>query len=39
VELNAEPTPLTDQATYVLAGEAGVILPQLVANVQEMRCA
>jgi NAD-dependent deacetylase len=37
VEVNAEPTPLTTQATYVLAGAAGVMLPQLVLRVREMR--
>jgi NAD-dependent deacetylase len=30
VEINPEATPLTPQATYVLAGPSGVVLPQLV---------
>ena len=30
VEVNPEATPLTPQATYVLAGPSGVVLPQLV---------
>jgi NAD-dependent deacetylase len=31
VEINADPTPLTERATHVLQGKAGEILPRLVA--------
>jgi NAD-dependent deacetylase len=27
IEINPDPTPLTDKADYVLTGPAGVILP------------
>jgi NAD-dependent deacetylase len=37
VEVNAQPTPLTARANYVLAGAAGVILRELAARVREMR--
>jgi NAD-dependent deacetylase len=30
VEINAEPTPLTPKADYVLQGKSGEILPELV---------
>ncbi len=30
VEINAEPTPLTPKADYVLRGKSGEILPELV---------
>jgi NAD-dependent deacetylase len=32
VEINAEPTPLTPKADYVLHGKSGQILPELVQN-------
>ncbi|MBE7499084.1 MAG: NAD-dependent deacylase [Verrucomicrobiales bacterium] len=32
VEVNPTPTPFTDQAHYVLAGPAGVVLPELLAR-------
>jgi NAD-dependent deacetylase len=32
VEINPQPTPLSDQAHYVLSGAAGVILPELLAG-------
>jgi NAD-dependent deacetylase len=31
VEINLDPTPLSDQATYALHGKAGEILPKLIA--------
>ena len=31
VEINLDPTPLSDRATYVLHGKAGEILPKLIA--------
>lgn len=31
VEINLDPTPLSDRATYVLQGKAGEILPKLIA--------
>ena len=30
IEINPDPTPLTDEANYVLTGAAGVILPELM---------
>jgi NAD-dependent deacetylase len=33
VEINAEPTPLTPKADYVLQGKLGEILPELVRTV------
>jgi len=33
VEINAEPTPLTSKANFVLQGKSGEILPQLVKEV------
>jgi NAD-dependent deacetylase len=30
VEINLDPTPLSDRATYVLQGKAGEILPRLL---------
>ena len=39
VEINAEPTPLTPKADYVLEGKSGEILPRLVDEVWgEARC-
>jgi NAD-dependent deacetylase len=32
VEINPQPTPLSDRATFVLRGPAGVVLPELVAR-------
>jgi NAD-dependent deacetylase len=32
VEINPDQTPFTDQATFVLPGPAGVVLPQLLAS-------
>jgi NAD-dependent protein deacetylase/lipoamidase len=37
VEVNPEPTPLTDYMDEFLMGPAGVILPQLVENVRQAR--
>jgi NAD-dependent deacetylase len=34
VEINLLPTPLTDEAHYVLAGPAGVVLPELCGRLQ-----
>lgn len=34
VEINPQPTPLTDQAQFVLTGAAGVVLPELLANMK-----
>jgi len=34
VEVNPDPTPLTDQAHYVLNGAAGIVLPELLARVR-----
>lgn len=36
IEINTEPTPLTDSATFHLRGAAGLILPE-IANVLEQR--
>jgi len=33
VEINPDPTPLTDKADYVLTGAAGVILPDLLKSI------
>jgi NAD-dependent deacetylase len=33
VEINAEPTPLTPKANFVMHGKSGEILPQLVKEV------
>ena len=30
IEINPDPTPLTDKADYILTGAAGVILPELI---------
>jgi NAD-dependent deacetylase len=30
IEANSQETPITDQATYVLRGPSGVLLPELV---------
>lgn len=35
VEINPQPTPLTAQAHFVLAGAAGVVLPQLLAELKK----
>ena len=37
VEINPEPTPLTDQADFVVAGAAGVVLPELLTEIQNAR--
>ena len=37
VEVNPDPTPLTPQATYVLAGPSGVVLPALVRSLAAAR--
>jgi NAD-dependent deacetylase len=37
IEINPDPTPLTDKADYVLTGPAGVILPELMSALVE-RC-
>jgi len=34
VEINPQPTPFTEKATFVLAGAAGVMLPRLVAELK-----
>lgn len=34
VEINPQPTPLTDQARFVLTGAAGVVLPELIASLK-----
>ena len=34
VEINPQPTPFTSQSHYVLAGPAGVVLPQLLASLK-----
>jgi len=34
VEINPQPTPFTDQAHFVLAGAAGVVLPHLLASLR-----
>ena len=33
IEINPDPTPLTDKADYVLTGAAGVILPELLKSI------
>jgi NAD-dependent deacetylase len=33
IEINPGPTPLTDQAHYVLAGAAGLVLPELLSRI------
>lgn len=35
VEINPQPTPFTDQATYVLPGAAGEILPRLLSQLRK----
>jgi NAD-dependent deacetylase len=35
IEINPQPTPLTAQAHFVLAGAAGVVLPQLFAELKK----
>lgn len=37
VEINPQQTPFTSQAHYALAGPAGVVLPELIANVKARR--
>jgi len=37
IEINAEPTPLTSKADYVLEGKSGEVLPALVEAVWGMR--
>jgi NAD-dependent deacetylase len=37
VELNPNPTPMTDIADFVLSGPAGIILPQLVAQLRSVQ--
>jgi NAD-dependent deacetylase len=37
VEINPQPTPFTAQAQFVLAGAAGVVLPELLAGVKAGR--
>lgn len=34
VEINPQPTPLTDKAQFVLSGAAGVVLPELMASLR-----
>jgi len=36
VEINPQPTPFTDQAHFVLAGAAGAVLPQLLADLKPL---
>ena|SRR5579871_2671936 len=37
VEINPQPTPLTDKAQYVLSGAAGAVLPELMASLKFSR--
>lgn len=37
VEINPQPTPFTAQAHFVLAGAAGIVLPELLAKVRQTR--
>jgi NAD-dependent deacetylase len=38
VEINPEPTPFTERAHFVLAGAAGVVLPEILAQLPSGRC-
>jgi NAD-dependent SIR2 family protein deacetylase len=37
VEINPQPTTLTNRAHYVLSGAASVVLPEVVASLQNSR--